>query len=245
MVEAEEIIRHTANGQCQPFVVRDVLGELYIVKGMATVGQGTMVHELICAEIGSRFGLPVAPYDVMYTSLELTRQSRLERVDGLSSGPSFASRLIPNASSLSYTQSLAVPEQIQRDILVFDLWIGNADRQLGPLFGNVNLLTSPEQQVVVIDHNLAFCEDNPKLWVDEHVFSDQIDSLNNYAVRDEYHDRFTQVLSQWPNIIASIPDEWIYWGDPNDGNTVNPDLNYRFDWLSRVLNDPDKFWSFR
>lgn len=60
IVEAKEILRQSTQGRTQPFIVRDVMDEQYVVKGIHGVGQPSLVAELICAELARRCELPIA-----------------------------------------------------------------------------------------------------------------------------------------------------------------------------------------
>lgn len=107
-----------------------------------------------------------------------------------------------------------VPRTLRRDVLLFDWWIHNGDRNLTDIGGNPNLLWRPADAgtLVMIDHNLAFDPDfNPTEFLRAHVFSsDAADLFNDLSLRDQYRIRMTGALQYWPVICDTLPEEWNF-----------------------------------
>lgn len=242
-VEATEILGPTANGNCRPLRIRDSNSNTYAVKGMAEPGRSSLVSELICVQLAERLGLNVPDYAVMRIQENLIDFSMEPLASNLIGGLAFASKWADGASDLTYHQSQLVPERVQQLSLLFDVWIGNGDRELNAFNGNVNLLWSPDRSPIVFDHNLAFRADLPKHWVEDHVFSGQAHTFRDYATRDAWVNEIDKVLADWAAIISIVPDEWRYWDGAEKSSVTHPSIEERLAWLERIKRDPETFWS--
>ncbi len=61
------------------------------------------------------------------------------------------------STEITFANRSIVSKTRRRDLVAFDWWIKNGDRQLTEIGGNPNLLWTPESDsMVVIDHNMAF-----------------------------------------------------------------------------------------
>jgi hypothetical protein len=113
---------------------------------------------------------------------------------------------------LSDTHLEWVPEAQRRDVIAFDWWVQNADRNLTPSGGNPNLLWNPadDGSLVVIDHNLAFdAEFSAEDFVKLHVFAGDIPAMfSDFLMRDAYTARFRQALGIWEDACATLPTSW-------------------------------------
>lgn len=105
-------------------------------------------------------------------------------------------------------------QQLRRDILLFDWWVHNADRNLTELGGNPNLLWSDAvpKTLNVIDHNLAFDADfDPAEFLRLHVFSEEVpDLFSDFILRESYRARFANALENWNDICDTLPKEWHF-----------------------------------
>jgi len=241
IVEAKEILRQSTQGRTQPFIVRDVMDEQYVVKGIHGVGQPSLVAELICAELARRCELPIAEYALMRFPAGMLDFSMEPRASDLKGGLAFASKVAAHSQDLLFSQISEVDEVIQQRLLLFDMWVNNEDRRLSAQGGNVNLLWSSVSGLVVIDHNLAFDPINGNGDFENHVFSHQRACFADLEVRARHEAVLDAALNDWDMIIDSIPLEWLYHDIDDDTSEIHPSLAERFNLLAR-LRDPS-FWS--
>lgn len=168
-------------------------------------------------------------FEIVEICPDLTNESPSEWRD-LGNGFAFGSRQHPTAVWMEVSAIDKVPISVQRDILIFDWWVRNCDRQLG----NTNLLIdAPSNEIVVIDHNLAFdknfvVED----FTTQHVFSAQWgDICSDLIAQAEYSDRLLKALEVLTVACHNVPEEW-HWSN------VEMDLpaNFDMDYVHRTLN---------
>lgn len=93
---------------------------------------------------------------------------------------------------------------------MFDRWILNSDRtasQIGT--GNINLLFDEQQQkILVIDHNLAFDEENPEF--DEHIFAPKNRMWRlDFVDQQLFTDRAIDIIKDFDHIYKLIPNDWF------------------------------------
>lgn len=204
-----EVMRRSEQGITRPYVCRCDDGEIYFVKGRAATRRG-LVAELLSGCLAISLGLPVAHFDIAEIPEELQQVPGLHE---LGRGPAFASRRVV-AAEFTRTEIIDVPPTLRYDVLCFDWWIRNGDRQLSDRGGNPNLLWQPrgEGQLTVIDHNLAF-DDNFDVaaFTDGHVFHDDIfDVFEDVDHRMNYTARFHRALGAWDAAVARIPQSWFF-----------------------------------
>lgn len=242
-VEIVEIIRRSDQGVTEPFICRGEDGALYFVKGRSA-GRLSLIREWICGNLAKALGLPVAHFDAVYVSEALIDPRSAMRLSELGSGLAFGSRQHEYTSDMLFSQIDLVPEWLRRDIMVFDRWVRNYDRSLSAQGGNPNLLwASDTKSVVMIDHNNAF--DGPlegHLFADRHIFGAEYLLLrHDKAGMAAYSQRLGHSMEQWPDIVASLPPEWLFL---DDMQSVQVDFN--FDDALAVLSEhqSEGFWSW-
>lgn len=113
---------------------------------------------------------------------------------------------ISSATELEYETIKEISLSLQKDILLFDLWVHNEDRTLSEFGGNSNLLWQ-NKKLHVIDHNLIFDDDfNQNDFWKLHVFRQANDF--DLVERSNYQNKMQQVLKTWLSILDLIPQEW-------------------------------------
>lgn len=240
-LKAVEILRRSEQGLCRPFLIRDEKGDIYVVKGVDGIGKAALTSELICAELGTRLGLPIPSYGLMKIPQPLIDFSATDGAKDLEGGPAFASRLIENATTLIYPQISHVETALQQRVLVFDKWVKNGDRRLTALGGNVNLLWSPDKGLSVIDHNVSFAmESQDDEILENHVFSDQRHCFDDMMTRAEHIAALDMALAGWDSIIGLLPEAWIYRDPWDEDSAISPTLDERLELLQRFNHDD--FW---
>lgn len=200
------------DGVTRPRLCRLSDDEFYYVKGRNLTPQG-LINELICARLGQALGLPIPEF-------ELAKMPQIPDIGDLRKlyaelgfGLLFASKRVPNLMEIDITQAKRVSPEERRDVVAFDYWISNADRTLTERGGNPNLFWDMDRDsLVVLDHNLAFDSDaSLGGLLGDHIFKEDLMSIvADPEHRQHYAQIFQSVIQGWPEIVASIPDEWLY-----------------------------------
>ena len=137
----------------------------------------------------------------------------------------------------------SVPAAVQIDVLAFDWWIKNGDRNLSENGGNPNLFWDMKQDdLVVLDQNQAFDPDfSPTAFSELHVFRRHCRSLfEDWVLQNEIADRFESALAGWDQICDTVPHEW-WFVDPEMTIPVDFDRDETFDRLMHCRGGA--FWN--
>ncbi|MCD5970746.1 HipA family kinase [Pseudomonas quasicaspiana] len=241
LVTAVEIVRQSHQGiSIKPFIIRADDGETYFVKGLSKSGGPALISELLSAELGKFLGLPIPPWKKMVVPQDLIEFSLIPNVSDLEGGLAFASQSVENAIDFNIAHLKATPRDLMRRVLLFDWWIQNGDRILGPLGGNVNLILDGRGELSVIDHNMAFHKSfNPDEFLAEHVFCECREDFRDYLVRQEYTDILSKALSNWDRMITFLTEDWLY-RDADLIDLTEPTLASRLEILQMFKDE--RFW---
>ena len=236
-----EVLERSKQGRTEPYICRCDDGEVYFAKGISATRYG-LICEWLCARLADKFGLPIAPYAIATVPEELIGADLTGWLSDLGVGEVFVSKRV-QAVELTDAHRSAVPIESRQDVVAFDWWVHNGDRNLTAVGGNPNLLWNPADagSLVVIDHNLAF---DPTFSVQDfvalHVFSGDIPSMfSDFILRDAYTSRFATALSVWNESCATLPKSWLY---------IDPELtipvNFPFEATKALLETAltDQFW---
>ena len=210
MLEITKIKKRSDQGMTRPFVCEATNGKTYYVKGKAANASG-LIKEWLGAQLAKAFVLPLASSQILYVDPALVECYGEEAIHDLGEGYVFGSEDITSCTEIKYDEIGKISPQLQKDILLFDLWVYNEDRTLSELGGNPNLLWQTEQsKLYVIDHNLIFDNDfdHKSFWkthifrkiIKDHPF-DMIDQLN-------YKNRMQETLTCWQLAWEAIPEDW-------------------------------------
>ncbi|KTC60158.1 HipA family kinase [Pseudomonas savastanoi] len=241
-VTAREIIKQSSQGvSVQPFLIRGDDNQTYFVKGLSRALAPGLTSEVLAAELGAHLGLPIPPWALMDIPQGLIDFSLVPNVRDLEGGPAFASLQVDNASDVSWAHVEKIPADLKKKVLLFDWWIGNGDRGLGPMGGNVNLILDQGGNLAVIDHNIAF---DSELDADEfrcyHVFRDQLSTkTGELLARLDFLTQLDAALADWDRITSLLPEEWVR-RDFGHGEEYEPTLAERYQLLERFKEE--QFW---
>ena len=242
-VEIVEIMGRSEQGVTRPFICRGDDGHVYFVKGRGA-GTCSMICEWIAGQLGRRLGLPIAPFEMVEVRAELIAiATRVDMAD-LGAGLAFGSQKLP-VVELSASHVQYVPDEQQRDVLVFDWWVQNADRTLGEAGGNPNLFWDVEHEnLVVIDHNQAFDKSFlAPVFAETHAFCHQLPAVTSDGVlQKDYCSRFERAMTGWAAICDTVPPEW-WFVDPE--RTVPTDFDRQAVCRSLMRFQADGFWSWK
>lgn len=185
-------------------------GSTYFVKGSNSGVRG-LIHEFVASQLAFHFGLPTPNAKIAFLVRDLVRVTVTDWQQDLDFENVFASKSVALCETVTLEDARKVKHELQRDILVFDYWIQNSDRNLGPMGGNVNLLVgSNNRNLHVIDFNLAFEKGVDLEQMNCHVFIKCLDYLPvDLIAQAEYGTRFDRAIAELPRILDKIPDGWV------------------------------------
>ena len=222
-LEVVEIIGRSEQGFTKPYICRCDDGEIYFVKGRSATRRG-LINEWLCANLAKAFGLPIAPFAIAEVPQELIEADLTGWLKDLGEGAVFASRKVMG-QELAASQVPGIPLSLRRDVLVFDWWVRNNDRNLTAQGGNVNLLWQPGQLardddyekvaeggIAVIDHNLALdAEFSAPDFCQAHVFAgDLADTFSDFLLRQAFSQRLKQALEVFDSTWNNVPPAWSF-----------------------------------
>lgn len=206
-----EVIGRAEQGATRPFICRGDDDWVYFVKGRGA-GRRSQICEWIAGQLGHGLGLPIAPFAIVDVPEELIAIDLRGDLHELGAGLAFGSRKAA-VLELSVSNLHQVADVLQRDVLAFDWWIRNGDRNLGEAGGNPNLFWDVENEsLVVIDHNQAF---DPGFSAQEfaslHAFHAQKQALfGDWEQQQHYNTRFAEVMTEWDAFCNTVPPEWWF-----------------------------------
>ncbi|WP_444923473.1 HipA family kinase [Microbulbifer sp. DLAB2-AF] len=205
-VQLIEYMGRASQGITQPYICRGDDDKVYFVKG-DNAGRKSLMSEWICGHLARELGLPIPEFGALEIHSGLA-----SALPDLNIGRVFGSQKQP-VTEITIGDIVRVPEETQQIVLAFDWWIRNGDRNLSELGGNANLfIDQVDGGLVVIDHNQAFEADfSPQHFRDYHVFRSQIGTVfDDMVTRHDMEQRFQNALLKWPQILAELPEEWLY-----------------------------------
>lgn len=215
-LEVVRIIRRSHQGVTLPFLCEVADGRRFWAKGKAA-GKRALCCEWLAGSLAQALDLPIPYFAPLNVSAELIAQSMMPSVADLGGGIVFGSEHIQETQELGIEDAYRIMRQDSAAALrtlVFDWWVQNADRSLGALGGNPNLLIGlSDQRLHLIDHNLAF-DDTwlASAFFEQHVFA---------AVRNQNHpeqvqalrERLREVRGQVDAYWAAMPEGWLFLDD--------------------------------
>lgn len=208
----------------------------YFVKGRY-VGTYGCIKEWLGAHLARSFGLPIPPFFIVTTPIEL-----LEAYDGglqdLGESPAFASRKVPFSTELKSHIIQQVDVNLQRDIVVFDAWLSHDDRNLTERGGNPNLLWAAGSVHVIDQNNILDSTFDQESFRQYHVFCNSIRGIMCDLVTRQHYERKMQSALEacWDHAWDTMPDEWKE--QNNEEQWINPSETF-----SRLLREAKgKLW---
>jgi hypothetical protein len=213
-------------------------GRYYYVKSPRLAGSKAVISEWLAAGLAERMQLPVRESAmVQIPALLITPELRR-----LGSGLAFGSLELAHADDLSCAAAARVPAPLQAELFLFDYWIQNADRVLGPAGGNPNLLVANGQPMAVIDHGNAFDPSfSPEAFCNNHAFAGSRVQWLEIDRRQAWEAKALAAADRLSELWESIPQEW----HENPHGEILHEMT--LENVSRLLHrfgaDPTRFWS--
>ena len=223
-------------GKTEPWLCRAENDRLYVAKGRSALISGC-IKELICAQLGRGFGLPIPAFELLEIPIDLlAMDSRYPRE--LGEQPLFGSEYQDFLEEFNRTFLRVIDPQLLRDLFLFDYWIKNEDRTFTANGGNPNVFyRNSDHCVAVIDHNLAFDPDfNVGGFRNLHLGRDAWYDGTILGLRvGEYQEKMASVMEKFDGYCHNLPPEW------RQDESIAPDFLDRI--KSQLLEfTEDYFW---
>ncbi|MGH8856510.1 MAG: HipA family kinase [Polaromonas sp.] len=209
--EIVEVWERAEQGQANAYRCGADDGHSYYVKSA-----GATWRSLVCEWVGGRLalalGLPIAPFAQVHIDEQFASFLQQAGNRHLVGGLAFGSCAAAHTREFDPTLLPHCQPAFRRDLVAFDWWVRNADRTLGDLSGNPNLLWDVAAgSPVVIDHNMAFDLDfGPQQFSQTHIFRrDWADLAADWVLRAEYEQRFAALVPLLSEIWAELPQNWL------------------------------------
>lgn len=234
-----ELSGRTEQGMTKPYRCMADDGHRYYVKSEGA-GWRSLLAEWVAGRLAVEFGLPLPVFMQVHVEEGLSDILRMEGDRDLAPGLAFGSRIVEPVREFDPSLLSSCDVAFRRDLLAFDWWVRNADRTLGVLSGNPNLLWDLQRQLpVVIDHNMAFDHGfDARLFIQTHVFAAEWPVITgDLVMRAEYEHRFAGLLACLDAIWAELPHNWVFREDDSPRATRGEFLA-----LLQQVESPD-FWS--
>lgn len=221
----------------RPFLCEDEHARELFVKPFGSL-PGSLISEWLAARLAADLGLPLPDADLVDVPVELCRAAG--HTD-LKPGPAFASiSLGPGATDLQPRDLGRVLPGTLAETLVFDAWIRNADRILGPLGGNPNaMMVSPGSRFFLIDHDNAFDPEwDPGAMHRLHLARRQAAHWLDSIHRADWLARARNAFDKFGGFWQELPSEWV-----EAAHESNPAFRSQvLDTLRLPFDAPDEFW---
>lgn len=223
----------------RPFLCEDERARQLFVKPFGNL-PASLISEWLAARLAREMGLPIPDVDLVEVPVELCR---VAGYSDLKPGPAFASvSLGPGAADVQPRDLGRVRPAILAETLVFDAWIRNADRMLGPLGGNPNaMMVSPGSRFFLIDHDNGFDPKwDPVAMHRLHLARMQTAHWLDSSQREEWLGRARNVFDKFDVFWQELPPEWL-----QGAEETNPAFRSQvLDILRFPFDNPLTFWTF-
>ncbi|MEI6656098.1 MAG: HipA family kinase [Verrucomicrobiota bacterium] len=222
----------------RPFLCEDERGRILYVKPFGSLPD-SLISEWLAARLARELGLPIPDFDLVDLPVELCRAAGHS---DLKPGPAFASvSLGPGAADVQPRDQGRIRPGILAETLVFDAWIQNADRILGPLGGNPNaMMVSPGSRFFLIDHDNGFDPEwNQGGLPQLHLARQQAAHWLNSSHRAEWLARARKAFDKFDVFWQELPPDWLQ-GVQERRPTFRSQV---LDILRLPFDAPDEFWT--
>lgn len=213
-------------------------GRHYYVKSPRQAGALAVVAEWLCACLAQEMEMPAQEGALVRVPETLAACAPAE----LGSGVAFGSVALPQAEDLSFGQAVKLPVSVRAEILMFDYWVHNEDRALGPAGGKPNLLVAKGHPVRMIDHGNAFDPAwDARNFTSGHAFASSAVFWRKAAQRQRWMNRALRCLDQVPAFWEAMPRGWHEntYGEPLHHLTLENVLHL----LYQFRDDEPGFWA--
>lgn len=233
-----EVLDFVCQGVTEPVICRAEDGHEYIVKGKYA-GNRALIAEWVAGRLGKMLELPIPYFEqLLLDPLIFDYGVQSKQAAHLGKGTVFGSRREPNVVEIRPADVPMIELKLRAQVLAFDWWLMNPDRTLTEDAGNPNLLwDEARQQLVVMDHNLAFSPSLMGSFWEDHAFR-EAERLWTATFCEDMSAKFSKALSELPEIWAELPEDWT---------EIPTDLTFAAieQVLSKPIHEAKQFWSPR
>lgn len=233
-LSVQEIVEKIASGITEPYLCRLNDERLYALKGRQALARG-LIAEIVCAQLGTRIGLPIPEFAVASVDIELISASGDDDFNyAVGPGCAFASLWRDSTIPINRSWLQRIDRSTLARVYVFDHWIRNGDRTLTELGGNPNLLIDlASDTLVVIDHNLAFSNTYDPSELQLHACRQAwLDEAADLVFKQECEASMAASLADIPAIFTSLPAQW---------HDAEPDMETEIVSILNRFRNPE-FW---
>lgn len=244
LLEIVKIIRFLPLGVTKPYLVECSNGKKYVAKFCGNPdGSRILINEYVSASLGKLLNLPIPNFELAHIELSKFKVdlSNIELIDGTVFCSEWLEKSAPVPGYLALTKTTNKYDAIK--ILIFDVIIGNNDRNPGNL-----LINFKNNTLVAIDHSHVFI--NQAIW-DEHTLNMLIGEEIDISRMSKFnYNNLSQCLND-KNYIIEVKEfinkiklikrsdiEIIVNSIPNDWNISNNEkkslIDFLMDRISRI-----------
>jgi hypothetical protein len=229
-----EIIDRSEQGATRPFICKCDDGNIYYVKGH-DAGRKTLIAEWLCGRIGREMGLNIPEFKIVEIPRPMIEFGARDDLEDLGTQPAFGSKQVEGTLEIPYSTVHKLAEPGKASLLLFDWWVMNADRTLSEYGGNPNLLySSKENEIWVIDHNLAFDTEGADSILENHIFAEALTEWDE-TFRKDAIEKMTGIMTRIDHFWNEMPEEWTEFA-------YGIDLAKITGILARFRDKPEDFW---
>lgn len=218
------IIREISNGATKPYIIECDDGNQYVAKFPGNPdGTRVLINEFVCGSLAKKLKLPLPDFKI----IKIDNIEEFDILKGnieLINGSIFCSKYVEKATHIPSYRFIRKVNNINDSlkILIFDVIIGNNDRNQGNLLVNLK-----NNSLVMIDHSHVFIGE--ALWDEKmlleligndisikemnHFFLDMFMNEINKFDKIEFYEYINLVRSitieDINEIIDDIPEDWM------------------------------------
>lgn len=213
-----------------PFLCTGEDGNRYYVK-LGNALPEEKISEWIFSFLAEKMGLPTPVGRLVLVDKDLSESSALDTSE-FGSGTGYGSTEVFNTDELAYEHLGSLAPRLKAETLLFDWWIQNEDRKLGPLGGNPNILIDSGMKCWLIDHGNALDREfDAVAFFDDHAFQDQKAYWQDKDRREDWIEKAKNNISGLKERWQQLPEEW----QPADFNRIEK-------LLKRPDDKSSEFW---
>ena len=226
MVNILEIKNPLGNGCTEPYIVRCDDNNIYVVKFPGNIqGKKVLVNEYVASSLCKYLDLPIMDFNLINVKSEDFNNNipnNIRNVVGTAFGTRYNDRALTIINSGQISKAINNYDAIK--ILIFDLLIGNNDRNPGNL-----MIDTKTKKLIMIDHSHIF--EIGTLW-DKY----QLPRLIN----EEFDIKKLHIYG-YINIIESLKYDDLFYTELN--NFVNKVKNIKKDFIKNIIYKIPNDWS--
>ena len=209
---------------------------------------GSLRRLLISEWIGGRLAqymeLPCAEITIVEIPELLAKANKNPDWYDFRAGIGFGSYSVAkNHRDLLASDISKLPRDLLAEIYLFDYWISNQDRKMGPIAGNPNMLVAFDVSTIcLIDHDSAFDTTfNIKGFKDDHLGRTTAEIWTNKDKQQAWLEKAALALSNLEKIWEELPEYWLHSDLDTSLDPVYTIDHYRTH-LNKPFVDTEYFW---